>query len=144
MKRKGEKAMSDYRMINLNKIFLVGRLTRDPELRHVPNGSAVTNFGIAVNRRFREASGEWREETCFVNIVSWSRLAELCGERLKKSSMVFIEGRLQSRSWEVEGGERRTAIEVCADKIQFLDKRKYDNEELKDPDNIEEKTDESL
>lgn len=114
--------MSDYRMVNLNRVFLVGRLTRDPELRYVPNGTPVTNFGIAVNRRFRMQSGEWKEDTCFINIVTWSRLAELCGEYLHKGSLVFIEGRLQSRSWEVEEGQKRTAIEVRADRVQFLDK----------------------
>ena len=124
MKRGGEKTMAkEYKIVNLNKILLVGRLTRDPELRHVPNGSPVTNFGIAVNRRWRDSSGEFKEESCFVTIVCWARLAELCAEHLHKSSMVFVEGRLQSRSWEVEGGDKRVTIEVRADKVQFLDKR---------------------
>lgn len=132
------------RIVDLNKVFLVGRLTRDPELRYVPNGTPVTNFGIAVNRRFRVKSGEWKEETCFVNIATWSRLAELCGEYLRKSSMVFIEGRLQSRSWEVQGGERRTAIEVRADKVQFLDEiEKGKDKEVVDG-TVEESAEESV
>ncbi len=109
-------------MANLNKVFLIGRLARDPELRYIPNGTAVTTFTVATNRAYTMASGEKREETCFVRVVAWARQAELCGEYLSKGSPVFVEGRLQSRSWETPDGQKRSTIEVVAQNIQFLGK----------------------
>ena len=109
-------------MANLNKVFLIGRLTRDPELRYIPSGTAVATFTVATNRAFTMASGEKREETCFVRVVSWARQAELCGEYLSKGSPVFVEGRLQSRSWETPDGQKRSTLEVVANNIQFLGK----------------------
>ena len=90
-------------MANLNKVFLIGRLARDPELRYIPSGTAVTTFTVATNRAYTMASGEKREETCFVRVVAWARQAELCGEYLSKGSPVFVEGRLQSRNWGRKG-----------------------------------------
>lgn len=107
-------------MANLNKVFLIGNLTRDPELRYVPSGTAVATFTVASGRTYTLASGEKREETCFVRVVSWSRQAELCGEYLTKGSPVFVEGRLQSRSWETPDGQKRSTLEVVAQNIQFL------------------------
>ncbi len=107
-------------MANLNKVFLIGNLTRDPELRYIPSGTAVATFTVASGRAYTLASGEKREETCFVRVVSWSRQAELCGEYLSKGSPVFVEGRLQSRSWEAQDGQKRSTIEVVAQNIQFL------------------------
>ncbi len=109
-------------MANLNKVFLIGRLARDPELRYIPSGTAVATFTVATNRAFTMASGEKREETCFVRVVSWARQAELCGEYLTKGSPVFVEGRLQSRSWETPHGQKRSTLEVVAQNIQFLGK----------------------
>jgi single-strand DNA-binding protein len=106
----------------LNKVLLMGNLTKDPELRYVPSGSAVANFTIAVNRAYKTQAGEKKEEVCFVRIVAWSRLAEICGEYLGKGRGVFVEGRLQSRTWETEDGSKRTTFEVVADNVQFLDK----------------------
>ena len=111
-------------MANLNRVLLMGNLTRDPELRYVPSGTAVTNFSLAVNRIYTSPSGEKKKETCFVRIVAWGRMAETCGEFLMKGSSVFVEGRLQSRSWEGSDGQKRNTIEVVANNIQFLDRLK--------------------
>lgn len=107
-------------MANLNRVFLMGNLTRDPELRYIPSGTAVATFTVASGRVYTLASGEKREETCFVRVVAWSRQAELVGEYLSKGSPVFVEGRLQSRSWETPEGQKRSTIEVVAQNIQFL------------------------
>ena len=107
-------------MANLNKVFLMGNLTRDPELRYIPSGTAVATFTVASNRTYSSASGEKKEEVCFVRVVSWARQAELCGEYLTKGSPVFVEGRLQSRSWETPEGQKRSTIEVVAQNVQFL------------------------
>ncbi len=107
-------------MANLNKVFLIGNLTRDPELRYIPSGTAVATFTVASGRVYTASSGERKEETCFVRVVSWARQAELCGEFLSKGSPVFVEGRLQSRSWETPDGQKRSTIEVVAQNIQFL------------------------
>ena len=107
-------------MANLNKVFLIGRLARDPELRYIPSGTAVATFTVATNRAYTMASGEKREETCFVRVVTWARQAELCREYLSKGSPVFVEGRLQSRSWEAPDGQKRSTIEVVAQNVQFL------------------------
>jgi len=109
-------------MANLNKVFLIGNLTRDPELRYIPSGTAVATFTVASNRSYNSASGEKKEEVCFVRVVSWARQAELCGEYLFKGSPVFVEGRLQSRSWETPDGQKRSTIEVVAQNVQFLGK----------------------
>ncbi len=109
-------------MANLNKVFLIGNLTRDPELRYIPSGTAVATFTVATGRAYTMASGEKREETCFVRCVAWARQAELCGEYLSKGSPVFVEGRLQSRSWETPDGQKRSIIEVVIQNIQFLGK----------------------
>ncbi len=109
-------------MANLNKVFLMGRLARDPELRYIPSGTAVATFTVASNRAYTMASGEKREETCFVRIVAWGRQAELCGEYLTKGAPVFVEGRMQSRSWETPDGQKRSTLEVVAQNVQFLGK----------------------
>ncbi len=109
-------------MANLNKVFLMGNLARDPELRYIPSGTAVTTFTLATNRAYTLASGEKREEACFVRVVAWARQAELCGEYLSKGSPVFVEGRLQSRSWETPDGQKRSTLEVVAQSVQFLGK----------------------
>ncbi|MCX5666478.1 MAG: single-stranded DNA-binding protein [Candidatus Omnitrophica bacterium] len=105
---------------NLNKVLLIGNLTRDPELRYVPSGTAVATFTIAVNRVYTSQAGEKKEEVSFIKIVVWGRRAEVCGEYLSKGSPVFIEGRLQSRSWEGQDGQKRSTTEVIADNVQFL------------------------
>ncbi|MBN1493189.1 MAG: single-stranded DNA-binding protein [Candidatus Omnitrophica bacterium] len=104
----------------LNKVFLIGNLTRDPELRYVTSGQPVVSFSIAVNRVFTSQSGEKKEEASFIRVVVWGRLAEVCNEYLKKGAPIFVEGRLQSRSWEAQDGSKRNTIEVVANNIQFL------------------------
>lgn len=107
-------------MANLNKVFLIGNLTRDPELRYIPSGTAVASFGLATNRVYNTSSGEKKQETCFVRIVVWGRMAEICGEYLSKGRPVFIEGRLQYRAWDGPKGEKRNTLEVRAERVQFL------------------------
>jgi single-strand DNA-binding protein len=111
-------------MASLNKVFLIGNLTRDPELRYVPSGTAVTTFTVATNRAYVNQAGEKKEEVCFVRVVVWARRAEVCGEFLSKGSPVFVEGRLQSRTWEDQSGQKRSTIEVIASNVQFLGKGK--------------------
>jgi single-strand DNA-binding protein len=121
--------MSDLRLISVNKVLLSGRLTRDPELRYTPSGVAVMTFSLALNRRYKDQSGEWKDEVSFVNVVAWQRQAELASEYLKKGSAVFVEGRLQSRSWETSEGQKRSVLEVRAERLQFLDRLKREDEE---------------
>jgi single-strand DNA-binding protein len=107
-------------MASLNKVFLIGNLTRDPELRYIPSGSAVATFTLAINRVFNTQAGEKKEQVSFIRIVVWGRRAEVCGEYLSKGSPLFVEGRLQSRDWETQDGQKRSTVEVVADNIQFL------------------------
>ncbi|MBD3265940.1 single-stranded DNA-binding protein [bacterium] len=104
----------------MNRIILIGRLTRDPELRYTQSGIPVANFSVAVDRRFKNASGE--RETDFINIVAWRKQAELVGEYLNKGFQVAVEGSLQMRKYQTREGENRTAYEVVADSVQFLDR----------------------
>jgi single-strand DNA-binding protein len=105
---------------SLNRVFLIGNLTRDPELRYVPSGTAVATFDIAVNRFYTSQSGEKKEETSFFRIVVWSRRAEVCAEYLTKGSPVLVDGRLRSRSWQTQDGQKRNTVEVVAQNVQFL------------------------
>ena len=107
-------------MASLNRVILIGNLTRDPELRFTPSGSPVAGFGLAVNRTYTNKQGEKVENVDFFNIVVWAKLAELCTEYLKKGRPVALEGRLQSRSWETEDGQKRSVVEVVAENVQFL------------------------
>lgn len=107
-------------MANLNKVFLIGNLTRDPELRYTPGGTAVANLGLAVNRRFKDSSGELKEEVCFLTVTVWDKQAEACCQYLQKGRSVFVEGVLQSRFWETPEGQKRSAIDVRAERVQFL------------------------
>ena len=107
-------------MANFNKVILVGNLTKDPELRYTPQGIAVVNLRLAVNRKFRNKNQELKEEVCFVTAVAWDKQAETCNQYLHKGSPVLIEGRLQSRSWEDNAGQKRSVIEVRAERVQFL------------------------
>ncbi|MCR4337824.1 MAG: single-stranded DNA-binding protein [Candidatus Omnitrophica bacterium] len=109
-------------MANLNKVFLIGNLTRDPELRYTPAGVAVANLGLAVNRRFRDKSGELKEDVCFLTVTVWDKQAEACCQYLQKGSPIFVEGVLQSRSWETTDGQKRSTIDVRAERVQFLGK----------------------
>ncbi len=113
--------MSQLSMIEVNKVFLAGRLTQDPELRYTPSGAAVTTLRMAVNTTYWSKDSEKREEVCYVNVNVWQKQAEKCVEYLSKGRPVFIEGRLQSRQWEAQDGQKRTSIEVNANRVQFMD-----------------------
>ena len=108
-------------MSNYNKVILLGRLTRDPELRYAASGTAVTTFGLAVTNRFKQGD-EWKEEPCFVNIVVFGRSAENCSEYLGKGNLVLIDGRLNYRKWEAEDGQTKSKLEVVATSVQFMPK----------------------
>ena len=107
-------------MASLNKVLLIGNLTKDPELRYTPNGTAVTNLRIAVNRKCTDHSGELKEDTCFVTVTAWDKQAEICNQYLQKGRAVFVEGILQSRSWETGDGQKRSTIDVRAERIPFF------------------------
>jgi single-strand DNA-binding protein len=113
--------------MNLNKAMLIGRLTRDPEMRYTQSGTAMTRFGLATNRYGTDAGGERKEFTDFHNVVAWNQgkrnLAELCAQFLHKGSLVYVEGRLQTRSWEGQDGQKRTTTEINVTDVQFLDSR---------------------
>lgn len=102
----------------LNKVMLYGNLTRDPEVRALPNGGNVCSFGLATNRVYKKADGSKQEETEFHNIVTFGRLADTCGQYLKKGSAAYVEGRLKTRSWEGEKG-KQYKTEIIADAVQF-------------------------
>src|ERR671925_882492 len=108
-------------MASFNKVILLGNLTRDPEVRYTPKGSAVCDIGLAVNRVYTMEGGEKREEVTFVDVVLWSRLAEIAGEYLKKGRPVFIEGRLQMDTWDdKQTGQKRTKLRVVGETMQLL------------------------
>ena len=108
-------------MASYNKVLLMGNLTRDPEVRYTPKGTAIANIGLAVNRVYKTESGEQKEEVTFVDIEVWGRQAETVGQYLSKGRPVFVEGRLKLDSWEdKESGQRRNKLKVVAERVQFL------------------------
>jgi len=111
-------------MPNFNKVFLMGNLTKDPELRYTAGGAPVANLRMAINRVYQSKTGEKKEEVCFITVVAWQKQAEAAGEYLKKGDPLFVEGRLQSRSWETDDKQKRTSIEVVAERVQFLNRGK--------------------
>lgn len=117
-------------MASVNVFVGAGNLCSDPELKFIPSGQAVCNLRLAINRKWKDKSGVDKDEVCFVTVVAWGKVAESCGEYLKKGASVLVEGRLQSREWENEQGQKRTVLEICADRVQFLDKKEKskDNE----------------
>lgn len=109
-------------MVAFNKVILIGNLTRNPELRYTPSGTPVANFGLAVNRRFRQADDQ-KDEVCYVDIVVFGKQAEHCGQYLSKGDGAIVDGRLQQRRWETEDGQRRSKHEVVAQSVTFLPKK---------------------
>ena len=109
-------------MPSFNRVILIGNLTRDPEMRHIPSGLAVTDIGIAVNDRRRNAVGDWVGETTFVDITLWARQAEIASEYLSKGSPVLVEGRLKLDTWETDG-QKRSKMRVIGERIQLLGTR---------------------
>lgn len=110
-------------MVSINIVILGGNLTRDPEVRYTPQGSAVASFGLAVNRSFKTKDGGQKDEVCFVDVETWGRQAETVGEYLKKGRPVLVEGRLVMDSWEGKDGQKRTRHKVTAMRVQFLGSR---------------------
>lgn len=116
-------------MASLNKVFLLGNLTRDPDLRGLSNGQNVCELGIAVSRRYMNSNGQEVEDTCFVDVVVWGRQASNCKQYLAKGSQVMVEGRLQLDRWEDRnGGGQRTKLRVVAEQVQFLNRRQQQND----------------
>ncbi len=109
-------------MAGLNKVLLIGNLGGDPEMRYTANGQAVTTFNMAVNRNWTSPDGERKEDTEWFTVVSWGKLAETVSQYLQKGRRAFVEGRLQTRSWEGQDGQRRYKTEVVANTVQFLDR----------------------
>ena len=110
--------------MNLNKVMLIGNLTRDPETRPTPTGQTVTSFGLATNLVWNDPQGQKKEKVEFHNIVAWRRLAEICGQYLKKGSKVYIEGRLQTRGWADQNGKKHYRTELVANEMIMLGERR--------------------
>ena len=127
--------MEDLRMPDINTVLIAGNLTRDPVFRKTTNGTPVTNFWIACNRKFKDNNGLWRESVCYVGVVAWYKLAENCAENLAKGSAVVVEGELQSRSFRSDDGRNRNIVEIKARRVQFLNKK---SEALGEDDSVEE------
>jgi single-strand DNA-binding protein len=108
-----------------NRVILIGNLTRDPEVRYTPQGTSVCNFGIAVNRKFKQGD-EAKEEVTFINIVVFGKQADTCGQYLNKGSSVLVEGRLKENRWETEEGQKRSRHEVVAQSVRFLSRKQGD------------------
>ncbi len=105
--------------MNLNKVFIVGNLTRDPELRQTASGQAVCSFGVATNRVFTDGAGQRQQQTEFHNVVAWARLGEIVHQYLRKGSLILVEGRIQTRNWQDPQGQQRYRTEVIAERIQL-------------------------
>lgn len=113
--------------MDLNKVMLIGNVTRDPEMRTTPNGTQVASFSVATNLTWTDQSGQKQEKAEFHNIVAWRKLAEICGQYLKKGSKIYVEGRLQTRDWEGQDGVKRYRTEVVADNMIMLGHRSGGN-----------------
>ncbi|CAN5617377.1 single-stranded DNA-binding protein [soil metagenome] len=105
---------------SVNQVFLMGNLTRDPELRQIPSGQSVVSFSLALNRSYKDQSGEWKEATDYIDCVAWAQLAERIAQYLSKGRRCLVQGRLQYRSWE-QDGQKRSKVEVIANDVTFLD-----------------------
>ena len=114
---------------SLNKVLLIGNLTRDPELRYTPSGAAVVSFTVATNRVYVAKDGEKKEESEFTRVIAWNKLAELCSQLLTKGRKVYVEGRLQTRSWESPDGQQKNQTEVVIDDMRILDSRRTEGAE---------------
>ena len=109
--------------MSLNKVMIIGNLGRDPEMRYTPSGQAVTQFTVAVNRNYRGQDGNWQEETEWFRVVAWAQLGERAAENLRKGMKVYVEGRLQTRQWEDQQGQKRYTTELIANQVTNLDRR---------------------
>ncbi len=121
---------------SINKVILIGNLTRDPEMRYTPDGQPVTTFGVATNRYWKTKEGEQKEDAEFHNIVAWGKLAEICSQILKKGKRVYVEGRLKTQSWEGKDGVNRSRTEIVVSDMVALDPRSaggYEPESKEEP-----------
>ena len=110
-------------MPSVNKIIIIGNLGKDPEMRFTPNGNPVTSFSVATNQRYTTSAGEQREETEWFTVVAWNKLAEQCNQYLSKGRMVYVEGRLHSRTWDGQDGQKHFVNEIVASTVRFLDRQ---------------------
>ncbi|MBI2908172.1 MAG: single-stranded DNA-binding protein [Chloroflexi bacterium] len=110
-------------MVGLNKVMIIGNLGTDPEMRYTPNGNPVTTFRIATSRNYTSSSGERRQETEWFNVITWNKLAETCNQFLGKGRRAYVEGRLQTRTWEGQDGQKRYRVEIVANTVLFLDQQ---------------------
>jgi single-strand DNA-binding protein len=113
--------------VSLNKCMIIGNLGRDPEMRYTPSGQAVTQFTVAVNRNYKDQQGERQEETEWFRVVAWGQQAEFAAEYLRKGAKVYVEGRIQTRQWEGQDGQKRYTTELVANTIQNLERRARDD-----------------
>ncbi|HTP07355.1 MAG TPA: single-stranded DNA-binding protein [Anaerolineae bacterium] len=113
----------------LNKVMIIGRLGRDPEMRYTPNGRPVTAFSVAVNRSWMAGDGDKREETEWFNVVAWGNLAEICKQHLRKGQTVYVEGRLQTRGWDDQEGKKHYRTEIVANEMIMLSDKREGGEE---------------
>lgn len=109
--------------MSLNKCMIIGNLGRDPEMRYTPSGQAVTQFSVATNRNFKDPQGEWQSETEWFRVVVWAEQGERAAENLRKGHKVFVEGRIQTRQWEDQTGNKRYTTELIANRVQSLERR---------------------
>lgn len=114
---------------SLNKVQLIGNLTRDPELRYTPSGTAVCTFGVATNREWTDSSGQHNEEAEFHNVVAWAKLAEICDQILHKGRKVYLEGRISTREWEGKDGQDRKTVEIVIDEMIAFGKGQYGSDD---------------
>ena len=122
---------------SLNKVILIGNLTRDPELKYTPQGTAVCTFGVATNRQWKTESGEQKDDAEFHRLVAWQALAEICSKMLKKGQQVYIEGRLQTRSWQAQDGTNRQQTEIVVSDMIILGSRaQSEREEISVPEDF--------
>jgi len=110
-------------MANLNKIMIIGNVGTDPEMRFTPNGSPVTSFRMATSRTYTSPEGERKQETEWFTITAWNKLAESCNQFLTKGRRAYVEGRLRTRTWEGQDGQKRTRVEIMAERVLFLDRQ---------------------
>jgi single-strand DNA-binding protein len=122
----------------LNKVMIIGNLGRDPEMRYTPSGKPVTTFSVATSRTWSTSDGEKREETEWFNVVAWSSLAEICKQYLTKGQQVYIEGRLQTRHWDDQEGNKHTSVEIVANEMIILSERRETGEASAEAESIEE------
>ncbi len=120
-------------MPSLNRVYLIGNLTRDPEFRQTPGGQSVAELGVAISESFRNKAGEMVNNVCYVDVETWGRQAELCQQYLKKGAPVMIEGRLRLDQWENQQGEKRSKLRVTAQRVQFLGAPRRDGAGAADP-----------